>query len=215
MPQDDEQLARLLSGRDQPSVLEKEAAFAAIYARVADRGRPAQRWPWALALSAAAAGLLMWGRFQSDSAPTAEEFRARGVQAAERFAISCYPVHGAPALDAQTSCAPGSRLALQLEPSAENHYLALFVRRSDGAIVWYFPSESEPMPDVAGEHLGSVWQKSALLAESSPPGTYTVFAVFAPRPLSRAVLKAALGDDLRGDGTLHVVSRELDVEAQP
>lgn len=215
MAQDDEQLARLLAGRDQPSVLEKEAAFEVIYARVADRGRPAQRWPWALALAAAAAVLLMLVRPHTDSAPLAEEFRARGVQLAERFTISCLPAHGAPELDVQASCIPGDRLAFQLEPSAERHFFALFMRRSDGAIVWYFPSESEPMPDIAGEHAGSVWGKSALLAEASPPGTYTLFAVFAPRPLSRAALKAALGDDLRGDGTLHVVSRQLDVEAQP
>jgi hypothetical protein len=210
MAQDDEQLARLLAGRDQPSVLEKEAAFEVIYARVADRGRPAQRWRWALALAAAAAVLLMWVRPHTD-----EGFRARGVQLAERFTISCLPAHGAPELDAQASCTPGNRLVLQLEPSAERHFFALFMRRSDGAIVWYFPSESEPMPDIAGEHVGGVWGRSALLAEGSPPGTYTVFAVFAPRPLSRAALKAALGDDLRGDGTLHVVSRQLDVEAQP
>jgi hypothetical protein len=215
MSQDDEQLARLLAGRDQPSVLEKEAAFEAIYARVNSRGRVAQRWPWLATLAAAAAVLLVWGRLPSDSAPAADAFRARGGPPAEHFALSCLPHQAVPALDAQAPCVPGGRIVLQLEPSAEHHFFALFARRPDGAIVWYFPSESEPMPDVTGERVGRLWPKSALLAESSPPGTYTVFAVFAPQPLSRAELKASLGDDLRGDGALHVLSRELEVEAQP
>ena len=56
---DRKEAARLLSGRDKPSVLEREAMFEAVWQEV--KPRKAQRqwqWVWAAAIGAAAASLM-------------------------------------------------------------------------------------------------------------------------------------------------------------
>lgn len=204
----DEILARLLAGRDAPSVLEKEADFEAIYARVdTTRARRGRRWAWFGGIAAAAALALValpWTTRPDDG------FQARGSGAGERFAVTCVG-----ATEAKGACHPGDRLVLELEPSPERHFFALFLQRPDGALVWYFPSANGTMPDVSQQHLGAPWQETALLPTEGPVGTQVLFGIFAPEPLDRAALKQVLGDALEGDADVRVVRLPLVLEQSP
>ena len=197
---DDELAARLLSGRNSPSVLQKEALFARIHAQVAPR--PAfTRWKqaslgFAAALSAAAA-LLFW--------PSTPEFATRGGGPSNEPAFRVQCLGGG-----ESSCRRGSALAFEFAPQAEAQYFAAFARRADGAVVWYFPTANGLSLPVA-ENGSFVLDHAVELGAEQPPGHYEVFGVFSPAPLSRAQIKSALGEDLRGTQGVHVVRRSFEV----
>ncbi|HWZ87224.1 MAG TPA: hypothetical protein VNW92_00190 [Polyangiaceae bacterium] len=201
-PPNDETIARLLARREGPSVLQKEALFEQIYRQIPhESARP--RWPFGLlafgCVLAVTLGLALWRR------PAGSEFASRGAPppALPRFAAGC--VGGPP-----PGCRAGGRLAFEVTASEGRHYFAAFARRSDGVVIWYFPEEnglSLPFPGGAA----SLLDRAVELGAEQPPGHYEVYGVFSARALTRAEIKRALGDDLRGRDGVSVVVQSLEV----
>lgn len=203
---DDRDLARLLSGRDGPSVLDQEADFEQLMHEL-DRGRPPVRWalwlPAAGALAAAALALLVFMK-----QPAVDEFAARGGQA------------GAPAVQALCvedgaagRCPSGGRLAFAATAGGYR-YLALFARRSDGLVIWYFPSAEGQSVPIAGQ-AGDLLKRGIQLGDDQPPGRYELFGVFSTGPMTRDQIKRALGDELKSGAAHRVVRGSLIVEPRP
>ena len=197
---DEELAARLLSGRNSPSILQKEALFARIHAE-ATPSLLLARWKRAsFGIAAAlsiAAGLALWAR--------TPEFAARGggPSSEPAFRVQCFESEG-------TSCRSGHALAFEFAPQAQAQYFAAFARRSDGAVVWYFPTPDGLSLPVA--QTGSLMLDHAVqLGAEQPPGHYEIFGVFSAEPLSRARIKSALGEDLRGTQGVRVVRRSFEV----
>jgi hypothetical protein len=214
----DRELARLLSGRDEPSVLEKEALFERIMTRVAPV-RQAKRWPWlgpSLAAAGAAAALVAVLVVRSDRGGEAEgsgEFLPRGnlghsTAGHGGFELACV-ADGQP-----SSCQVGAKLTFWVSATPQTSHFASFGRRQDGAIVWYVPDPGGRSARVARATSPVLLDTAFVLDETHGAGTITVFGVFSAEPLSRAEIKSALGPDLRGDGSVSVVVRTLEVEAR-
>jgi hypothetical protein len=204
-PPDERTVARLLSGRNAPSVLEKEQLFERIYAGVA---RAPRRAVWyRLGLAAAGAAVLvgaLWLRVRP--APPAQEFAARGagLEATESFRLLC---SGA----AITSCKSGSTLGFELFGLAEPRHFAAFARRGDGTVIWYTPPPEGVTAGVAPSASSMLLGQGVSLGREHTPGRYLVYGVFSREPLTRAQIKTALGQDLRGPAGMNVVVRELEV----
>ena len=163
------EIARLLAGRNEPSVLEKEAAFEELMKRVS------------------------------------HEKRRRGLLFGA-LALKCIPPGDG------TRCVAGGKLTLDVGGSS-SLYFAAFARRSDGTIVWYWPSASGSSPPVASFADKRAPHTAIQLDAAHPAGPYEVYGVFSARPLNRTQLKKALGDELRGDGTVEVLRRTFTVVA--
>jgi hypothetical protein len=197
---DDRKLERLLSGRDSPSVSEKEELFERIYAR-SEPGR--RRWlvpSLGAALASAAAVVLMVTQLRGPSVP---EFQARGggaLGAGPELALSC----------SAEPCREGAKLSFAVR-SASGGYFAAFARRSDGVVIWYFPEASAESQPVPGGGARAVLDRAVVLGPEHLPGRYEVFGVFTARPLTRDELKLAIGDDLAGTADTVVVKRSMEV----
>ena len=198
---DDRKLERLLSGRDAPSVAEREELFERIYART-EAGR--RRWlapALGAALASAAAAVLM---FMQLRAPADAEFRARGAGlpvAGPELSLVCTE---------SVACRPGDKLSLAVR-AAGSSYFSAFARRFDGVIIWYFPEPmgaSQALPSGEGR---AVLERAVLLGPEHLPGHYEVFGVFTQRPFTRAELRLALGDDLNGSAEAIVLRRSLEI----
>jgi len=204
---EDQDLARLLSGRDGPSVLEQEADLERVMQRL-DRGRAPVRWgfwlPATAALTAVAAAFVLLVK-----EPEADQLTARGGQAeAPALQVICVE-HGVAG-----RCPSGGRLAFVAAPSSRYRYLGLFARRSDGLVIWYFPSadgQSVPIADRSGEPL----RRGIKLSDDQPPGRYEIIGVFSDGPLSRAEIKRELGAELQSGLHHRVVRQSFVVEPQP
>jgi hypothetical protein len=206
-PPDERTVARLLSGRNAPSVLEKEQLFERIYARVAPAPRRAV-W-YRLGLAAAGAAVLvgaLWLRVRPAPLAQSQEFAARGAQleATESFRLLCSGV-------ALTSCKSGSTLGFELFGLSVPRYFAAFARRGDGPVIWYTPSPEGVTAGVAPSASAVLLEQGVSLGSEHAPGQYLVYGVFSSESLSRAQIKAALGQDLRGRAGMNVVVRELEV----
>lgn len=192
----DAQLARLLSGRDEPSVLDLEAGFERVAAEVAPPRR--RRWAlWSAPLAAAlgAAAVLV-------AAPGAEdEFAPRGVGAGN-LQLACLRA------EAPAPCAAGATLTLDVTPPPARAHFAAFARRPDGRLMWFLPAAGETSAPRRG-----LLDAGFVLA--GPPGPYTVYGVFSDAPMTRAAIAAAFGDDLAAPATLTVVERALEVGSPP
>jgi hypothetical protein len=54
-------------------------------------------------------------------------------------------------------------------------------------------------------------EQGVKLGPEHVPGRYLVYGVFSSEPLTRAQIKAVLGDELRGQAGVNVVVRELEI----
>jgi len=199
----DETVARLLSGRNAPSVLEKERLFEHVFQQVALETKPTRaRWqPLAFAFASAlclVAVLLL--------RPHAPEFAARGGLGLSEPTFRPLCNSGADAL-----CKQGQALGFEVMASAEPQYFAAFAQRPDGAIVWYLPEASGKSLQLSREPGSPVLDRGVQIGTEQPPGHYEVFGVFSSRPLTRAEIKSAVGDDLRGSRDVRVVRRSIEV----
>jgi len=200
---DDETVARLLSGRDLPSVLEKERLFERIHAHVAAQPTATrstwQRWVWACA---GAAALLAAALFR----PIATEFAARGsaLPNTPSFRPLCVG-------EAISRCKPGSALAFEVSSGSATPYFAAFARRADGTVVWYFPAANGVSVPLVATGGSALLDHGVQIGAEQPPGHYEIYGIFSALPLSRAELRTALGDDLKGSAGITVVRRSFEV----
>lgn len=201
---DDRQLERLLSGRDAPSVSEREELFERIYAQT-EAGR--RRWlapALGAALASAAAVVLMFMQLRS---PADAEFRARGSGLAMGPELTLACTEG-------VTCRPGDKLSLAVHAHAhatESTYFSAFARRFDGVVIWYFPEPMGASQALPSGGARAVLDRAVLLGPEHLPGRYEVFGVFTRRPFTRAELKLALGDDLAGSAEASVLRRSLEI----
>ncbi len=204
---EDPELARLLSGRNRPSVLEKEAAFEQVMARMPGHPRRWLQGMWLTAAAAAAVVALVWLNAPKPSSEFGE-LASRGAAATAQasFELVCGVRGGA------ERCVRGDKLGFVVHASA-GRFFAAFARRPDGTLLWYWPAltgKSIPASTLAVLDASS---DSVLLDAAHLPGRYTVFGVFSTRPLARQEIERALGPDLRGRTGIDVVERMLVVEA--
>ncbi len=108
------------------------------------------------------------------------------------------------------ACRAGARLAFEVTASEGRGYFAAFARRSDGVVIWYFP-EPSGVSLLVPRASASLLDRAVELGTEQPPGQYRVYGVFSARPLPRADVKRALGDDLRGSADVSVVVQDLEV----
>lgn len=217
-------LARLLSGRDEPSVLEKEAALQRVLAQVSPKSR---RWPWDVrvgwaaalpALGAAAAAVAMVFYMGDSSQESGNEFQSRGTDASASLSIRCVSAGAATAVSADAGCARGTVMGFAASPPADKPYFAAFSQRSDGTVLWYLPSPGETSePLTPGDDGVAVVPRGVPVGGEHSAGTYEVFGVFSSSPLSRAQLREILGPELDGRtdpkrvNTVAVARRKLEI----
>ena len=203
---DDPTLGRLLSGRNEPSILEKEAALERLLAEV--EARPDRKRKTigllipALGLAAALA-LVVLPRFPRDT--TTPGFMSRGLPQAT-LELRCLN----PSSQERTDCAPGTVLAFSATPPKDHQYFSAFSLREDDALLWYFPEQESVAPDLLRGSDGPLSQ-GILIGADHPPGRYELVAVFSSEPLSRRALRDALGPKLEGRAGVHVIRRTFEV----
>lgn len=206
--------SRLLSGRNQLSVTEREAILEQVLAdsRVAGDDRASRSWlrqrRWAAVAAglaaASAIALVMHVRAGTGTGgPEANEmFAARGA-AGHQMEVVC-------ASSGQVGqCPVGDRLILDLAGAAEPVHFAAFARRGDGMIIWYFPEREQDSTVPLAENMRSgVFDRTVILGPEHSPGTYTVHGVFSDQAMTREDVRDAIRD---GQDEVGVVVRSLEV----
>lgn len=202
---DDEQLARLLSGRNEPSVLQKEREFEQVMRDVGPGGVQRRGRVVAGLATAAAAAALLWTMTPLDSAPPEDQWTVRGATDQGRFEIHCK--------GAGPRCQAGATLLFEVHPSDDAPHFAAFAQRDDGTVIWYMPSPEGRSPAV--DTQTPLLPTGIVLGPEHPPGVYTVYGAFSAGGLTRQELKHHLGDDLGGDAQVRVVRKTMTVEGRP
>ncbi len=212
-------LARLLSGRNEPSVLEKEALFERIVSGNQARAGIWRSWGLPLGLVTSVAGALVAvlvvlrpaRRALSDEVSA---FESRGA-ATQGPSVRLACVDEAQ----EVECSLGKTLIFEVARlPAGSRYFAAFARRSgdgDGgaAMLWYFPTAQGRSEAIDERH--SVLSQAVRLGPPHTPGDYDVYTVFTTSPRTRAELKAALGEALAPKDGMVVVKRHIELRGQP
>ncbi len=234
-PCSDAQLARLLSGRNELSVIERERLREQIL-NATSTGVPS----WhrflaprpvvlgALSTVAAAALVVLVVRvgiepIQSPdrrdggaqqlsqtgasgrSADEREEYVARGGVPGPGLRLACVGLAG------HERCERGSKLTFAVRRDDDWRYFSAFAQAQDGTVFWYFP---EPGPTARAVELGSdamTVLDSAVVLGDEAGGSLTVYGLFTRVPMTRVDIKRAMGPTLKGDGTVRIVKRRLTV----
>jgi hypothetical protein len=198
---DDPTISRLLAGTDRMSRVEKDAILDRAVAAASPRR---VRWIW-LAAPVLAAGIAViavapWRTHSKDG-----ELAPRGdSRPTAALRVTC-----------PTACAPGSKLLFDVYGTTSYRYLAAFAKRSDGTVLWYFPTaDVAPGVELASATEKGVLDRGIILGAEHPPGTYRVYGVFSTAPLTRAAIRAAFDPDhlTAGAGTAVVTA---DFEVRP
>jgi hypothetical protein len=207
----DPKLGRALAGKNTPSILEKEAAFEDAYARVQASGvrgpRSLRTWLWLASTGLAAAGVL-WLARPAPLTPPQEDFTARGGGEASKFdfELSCV------SRSEPGKCRTGDKLAVRVQ-APSGRYFAAFARRSDGVVIWYWPSAGGKSLPAAKLATLDAKAQAVVLDAAHTPGEYAVYGVLSKRALDRDEIKAELGAEFRGNAETLVKSHSLSVSA--
>lgn len=195
----DRRLGRLLAGRDQPSVLEREAAFDQIVEAVAPAPRSAW-WPKvAIAFGASAALAAAFVLV-----PRTDEFGTKGPGAAS-FRVHCVKA------SKPAPCTPNSKLLVQVTAPTKRPHFGLLAVRSDETAIWYMPEETGVTSKVAPGAEVLLRDGFVLNGAQHPPGSYVVHGIFSAKPLDRAAIRSAF-DDPPDD--VELVQRPLTIEQE-
>ncbi len=176
--------ARLISGQDRLSIIEKEQILAAVLQAkpVGERSLP---WGLAMRLGAATAGLLLlvWGAwFIADPAPGA--FTSRGTSDRGSFALACL------GQGSGLHCQRGDRLLFRVSSPAGKPFFSAIAHRSDGLTLWYFPSDEGQSVSVDQNNYQGVLSLGVEIGEDHSPGHFEVLGLFSTRPLNKAQIRA-------------------------
>ncbi len=176
-------LNRLLAGRDEPSVVEREALWARIEGSVRPP-RPRRLWFGGFALMAAATAALFL-LYSPDP-----ELGIRGGDRAT-LEVSCLRA------DTPAPCAPGATLVLLVGTPESKPYVAAFLERPDGVIEWVSPA--------SGERSATLDESKTIgirLGEDHPEGETLAVLLFTPTPVSRELVKQRLEGETPDDWAL-------------
>lgn len=214
-------LGRLLSGRNEPSVLEKEALFAELERKL-PQSVPSRLWFGAavgglLSLCGVTAAVVLGLRPLSapsgevpTSSPGSGDWVARGGPTENAPSVRLFCLEGTQEKD----CAVGRTLAFELQKLPEQlRYYAAFARAPNGSILWYFPGAKDTSPLLDRSH--GIQRQAIPLEPPHTPGEYEVFTVFSENPVGRSELKAALGPSLASTARLVVVRRRVILQDHP
>jgi hypothetical protein len=186
----DPDLARLLSGRNEPSILEKEALEQRLLAELDGAAGKAPGRPrgvgWlaglAGAVCAAAAGWFLI------VVPDQPEFRARGGGRS----------HDAPSVrlrcnlqGAAQPCRLGDTLHFELEGLDRPAFLSAYAITPDGSTLWYFPAPAGQSIATGTGAEPRLLDEGIELVEPHTAGQYSVHVVLSPAPLSRQDVQSA------------------------
>ncbi len=197
---DDEELARLLSGKNRPSVLAREEAARRA---IAEAEGPHRTWLYGMgsvAAFAAAIGLMVL-TLRGEPEP---ELAARGGEV-PTLSLSCG--------DEGAACRPGAMLTFEVHAAHDFPFFAAFARRDDGIFLWYVPVPGGRSVALAGK--APLLATAIRIGPEHTPGEHQVFGVFSRRALSREEIVMALGDELQGSADVHVAVKPLQVRDAP
>lgn len=170
-----ETLARLLSGRNEPSVLEKEALLERVH-RSSDEGSVPKTW-WAGGFfgGLAAAAVLTLAVWSSEPSGAPGGFTAKGAAGpVARVVCTTKP------------CRAGSTVLIDVSPPLDATYLGAFLQRSDGVVAWILPLPGSETASVGPGRLDT----AVRLAKEDPAGVYTLWTFFSKAPVTRAEIEA-------------------------
>lgn len=195
--EDPARLARLLAGRDEPSVLETEALFDRIAEDVAPR--PWWRRP------------IAWGALSGLATATAAVFlvMSPGDEFGTRGGAQAVLQPHCVVDEATAPCAFGAKLLFDARPPDGEPHFAALAKRPDGTVIWYLPGPEDTSKPLAAET--AVVPTAIRLGEEHPPGTYAVFGVFTKDALTREEIEARVGAQLESSPGVTVVERVLEV----
>ena len=86
-------------------------------------------------------------------------------------------------------CTHGAKLVFDLHGTTGYRYFAAFAKRSDGMVLWYFPT-SDAESSVALPTSG-ILDQGIILGDDHPAGMYRVYGVFSRAPFTRAAIRDA------------------------
>lgn len=221
-----QQLARLLSGRDEPSVLEKEEHFRQLLQRLPSpshrvAGSRVGRFVVALcglSLAGAAAGVLLLMRSHSSGTehvfPSAGEFAPRGAAHDPREAASasvrlaCIDAQGR-----ELSCAIGRTLVFEFDGIPKEYpFFSAFAQTPDGTTLWYYPDAEGQSPAL--ERSNALQNRAIRLEPPHTEGEYRIYSIFSRTPVTRADIRTSLGSALVSNERLLVVMRAITVQGR-
>ena len=186
--------ARLLSGQDRLSVLEKEQMLGSVLLGVGVTPQKQkinwfqQQLTWVLA----ACGVLLLVPMAYWAWPAGEapgELRSKGVaQSSVNFSVSCT------GRGQDAPCQPGDKLVFAVQPGDTHGYFSAFAVRPDGAVVWYFPArEDSRSVEVTGDTDG-VLNQGVMIGSEHQNGQHEIVGVFSTQPLSREQVRRGVVD---------------------
>jgi hypothetical protein len=187
-----ERAARLLSGKNVPSVLERESLARSVLDDSV--GKPNEsRAPWRLtaALVVGAACVL----FVITTLP--DELVPRSGEVGTTFETICRP---------GPDCEVGGRLMFRVSnaPKAFDH-IAIFAQRPDGLVIWYFPREEQ---ELSTTFTASEWMEEGVaLVGAHEPGLYVIHALLSAEPVTRATVREQV--ELGGDESHELLRTEV------
>lgn len=198
--------ARLLSGQDRLSALEKEQMLSSVLQSVGVTSQKQKlNWlPQQLAWVLAACGVLLlvptaywaWPAGEVPAVATSGEhaeelgeLRSKGVaQSSVNFSVSCT------GRGADAPCQPGDKLVFAVQPGDTHGYFSAFAVRPDGAVVWYFPArEDSRSVEVTGDTDG-VLNQGVMIGSEHQNGQHEIVGVFSTQPLSREQVRRGVVD---------------------
>jgi hypothetical protein len=168
---DEERAARLLRGKNTPSVLERESMVGQILDDVSPK-RARVRWfrsaSMIVAVGAAATALIFMVRPPDEMTPRAGESGAA-------LETICRP---------GPACKRGSQLLFRVSNvSNQGGYLAAFAKRADGLVIWYFPRDESASSTAFSQNQ---WlDEGVILGADHEPGEYRIYALISKEPLAR------------------------------
>ncbi len=209
--------ARLLSGRKNLTVLEKEQILENVLEKSThsqnSRGRD-----WSFASRAlAAVGVFVLLAIPMTiflvGGPKENEFTARGAfESVPLFQLHCVTPNG------KGTCNKGSKLVFRLDPPADKTHFAAFAKRaSDGLIIWYFPVEEkgDSILIIKGGP-NRILKQGILLDSNHRRDEYELNGLFAPKRLTRTKMRESEDKPYEEErGSYAIVHRKMIVELKP
>ncbi|MEM8605842.1 MAG: hypothetical protein AAGF92_01955 [Myxococcota bacterium] len=192
-----ERAARLLSGRNEPSVLERESLARSVIDDAVGQPDKRRHHLWIRLAAAGAVGAAVVTLLVT---PLPRDLAPRSGSAGTTFETICRP---------GPDCAVGGQLVFRVSNAPQGfEHVAIFAQREDGLVIWYFPTDEREM---SATFRDSEWMDEGVaLVGAHAPGLYVIHALVSREPVTRASARALVergGDEshelLRTQVTLH------------
>lgn len=199
-PQDSE-IDRLLGGKPDLGVSEREAMLEHVLNRVAPERSSIFTWPRILSVASVGVAAIAAVVLVFPLAPTKPDYTPRGGALVPTLTASCLDA------GAVAPCRPQSKLAIQVEG---NGYKAVGVvaETPDGTTLWLYPAGPNDKSLELSQLAQGATLPDALVLEGA--GEYVLHAVFTQAPATRDEIRKSLLKPEAGAGA--VVSKKVLVQ---